>query len=592
MYGTFLLRPDLDVPARKRHELTQALDTRIREMSRDAPILKIKVYNVDGQAVYSSVLPEIGENKSQNSGFRNALEGRLVNELTHRGSMSATEGEIQNVDVVSTYIPIRLANNGKVVAVFELYSNVTDSVARIKEVTIQLLFALIGTFLALYLSLLAIVARADRILGRQYAALEENETRLLGKTAELETEINERHEIERALRHSEHAAASANRAKSDFLSGMSHELRTPMNSILGFAQLLETEPVTPLTERQQLFVKQIIKAGKHLLSLINQVLDLAKIEAGKLPISLEVVRVANVVDEALHMVQHLAEQMSVQPVNTRVGNLYVVADYGRLKQVILNLLSNAVKYNLPNGSISIQASDHGGVVKISVSDTGVGIEEEKQKELFQPFSRLGYEAGEIEGSGIGLALSKRLVESMSGKIGVESKKGQGSTFWITLPAAPPAPDSGEFSAASIDLPEGPQPDKRLSRRPRKRVLYVEDNPSNVFLMEEVVNRLPEVQLISAHTGELGIALAKQERPDLVIMDINLPGIDGLEALSVLRHDPLTAAIPVMALTANALASDIERGLAAGFDAYETKPIQITAFTQVLRDMLFGHHENV
>lgn len=595
-YGALLLRHDLDTQTRKTHELTQALDTRIREMSRDAPVLKIKVYNIEGQAIYSSVLTEIGEDKSQNSGFISAREGRLVNDLTHRGRMSATEGEILNVDVVSTYIPIRLAKDGQVVAVFELYSNVTDTLARIEVVTIRLLIALIGVFLALYLSLLAIVARADRIMGRQYAAQEENEARLLSKASELESEIAERQEVERALRQSEEFAGAASRAKSDFLSGMSHELRTPMNSILGFTQLLETEPGSPLSERQQRFVKQIIKAGNHLLGLINQVLDLAKIEAGKLPISLEAVSIATVVDEVLPMLQHMAEQRSLQPVQVEVGNLHVVADYGRLKQVILNLLSNAIKYNRPNGSIAIRAVAQDDVVRIAVIDTGVGIAEERQGELFQAFSRLGYESAEMEGTGIGLALSKRIVEAMSGTIGVESAKDKGSTFWLTLPAArsviasgqPLSPDTTADTAHAQKLKSGAQP----PHPEQKLVLYVEDNPANVMLMEEIVHRLSGVRLLSTHTAELGIALAEQEHPDLIIMDINLPGMNGLEALAALRGKAATVNIPVIALTANALAPDVERGLAAGFDGYHTKPIQVDAFTRTLLDTLTGGRGNI
>ncbi len=582
-YGDFLLRADIDDAGRKAHETTKALDRHIRAMSHDAPVIKIKVYNLDGQAIYSSVLDEIGENKSQNSGFQSARAGKLVNELTHRGRMSASEGEIQNVDVVSTYIPIHLSDDGRVSAVFELYSNVTDTVTRIEGVTIQLLLALIAVFLVLYLSLLGIIARADRILSRQYAALEENQTHLRAKTDELEKEIRERHEIERALRASEELAATANRAKTDFLSGMSHELRTPMNSILGFTQLLETEPGAPLSEKQQRFVKQIIKSGNHLLTLINQVLDLAKIESGKLPMSIEAVSVADVVNSALPMVQHLAQQRAVQPIEVDVGSVRVRADFGRLKQVLLNLLSNAIKYNRPNGSITVRAEQCGDRVRVTVADTGVGIAPERQHELFQPFSRLGYDAGEIEGTGIGLTLSKRIVEAMGGEIGVDSTLNAGSTFWITLPGAAeaaPLPSIEHEVAAPAAL-------AHLEPALAKRVLYVEDNPSNVLLMEEIIGRLPGVSLLSTHTAELGIALAQQEKPDLVIMDINLPGMNGLQALERLRADPVTAGMPVIALTANAMASDIERGLAAGFDGYYAKPIQIDGFTRMLLDRLTG-----
>lgn len=385
-------------------------------MSREAHVTKIKVYKLKGVAVYSSVLREIGEDKGQNSGFVAASRGRLVNELTHRGSMSASEGEIENVDVVSTYIPIRREDGGRVIAVFELYSNVTDTVAHIQAVTIRLLVVLLAGFLGLYLCLLAIVGRADKILQRQYRALEDNELRLKSTAGELEREIGERREVEKALRASEELAASASRAKSEFLSAMSHELRTPMNSILGFAQLLGTEPDAPLTENQERFVKQILKAGTHLLSLIDQVLDLARIEAGKMTLSIEPVRLAPLLEESLAMVQHLAAQKQLAAISVEVDELRVAADYGRLKQVILNLLSNAIKYNRQGGRIAVVAQRQAEQIRISVEDSGLGIPAERLGELFQPFSRLGFESAAIEGAGIGLSLSKRLIEAMGGQI--------------------------------------------------------------------------------------------------------------------------------------------------------------------------------
>lgn len=588
-FADFLLRRDMDIAQRQVHDLTAALDSRIREMSRGAPVIKIKVYNLDGLAIYSSVLREIGEDKSQNIGFLKARDGKLVNDLTHRGRMSATEGEILNADVVSSYIPIYAADAGKVSAVFELYSNVTETVARIENVTVRLIFALIGVFFALYLCLLAIISRADRILNRQYAALEENQLRLSAKTVELETEIRERHDVELALRASEEIAGAANRAKSDFLSSMSHELRTPMNSILGFTQLLGTEPGAPLSSRQQRFVVQIIKAGNHLLDLINQVLDLAKIEAGKLPMSLEAVSLASIVQEATPMVQHLAQQRLVTINRIDVADLQVIADYGRLKQVVLNLLSNAIKYNRAHGTVDIIAERQGVSVKISIVDTGIGIASQQLAELFQPFSRLGHDAGEIEGTGIGLTVSKRIVEAMSGTIGVDSTRDVGSVFWLTLPAAarsdgPVAPGADRTSAT---VPSAPTSAESTVPTDDKCILYVEDNPANLMLMEEIVNRLPGVRLLSAHTAELGIELAKRESPNLIIMDIHLPGMNGMDALARLRAHPDSADIPVIALTANAMTADIQRGLAAGFNGYHTKPIQVESFTRVLQDALSG-----
>ncbi|NJD35520.1 MAG: response regulator [Betaproteobacteria bacterium] len=588
-YGEFLLRTDIDAETRKTHEINKALDLRIREMSRDASVTKIKVYNLNGIAVYSSVLREIGENKSKNSGFIAASQGRLVNELAHRGTMSATEGEIQNVDVVSTYIPIKLHEQGNVVAVFELYSNVTANVHRIEIVTYQLLFGLVVVFLVLYLSLLRIVAHADRIIQRQYLALKDNESRLQSKTQQLEQEIQERLHVERALRQSEELAAAGSQAKTDFLSGMSHELRTPMNAILGFTQLLDTEPDAPLNESQRRFVKQIMKAGAHLLALIDQALDLSRIEAGKLALSLERVGLKSLIDETLPMVHHLAAQRQIAPITVSVADAEVIADYGRLKQVLLNLLSNAVKYNRVGGSISVTATPDGEMMRIAVTDTGQGIPQQRLEELFQPFNRLGVESASVEGTGIGLALSKRLVEAMGGAIGVETTEGIGSSFWITLPVAPPESSEATDHPAALAISASSQaieedPGTGIHGRDRK-ILYVEDNPANVTLMEELIRRFNNLRLVTAHTAEIGLALAEQERPDLIIMDINLPGIDGFEALAKLQANPKTASIPVMALTANAMPSAIERGLAAGFHSYHTKPIQIDALTRSISQAL-------
>jgi signal transduction histidine kinase/ActR/RegA family two-component response regulator len=585
-FGAFLLRSDITPERRAELPETRQLHARIAEMSRDVPVIKVKVYNREGIAVYSSVLAEIGENKRDNVAFQQALAGELVNELTHRGRISASEGEIRDVDVVSTYIPISARPGQPVHAVFELYSNVTETIARVDEMTLRLSLALWGVFLLLYLSLLAIVGHADRILQRQYATLKENEGRLQAKTGELQHEIVERREVERALRRSEKVAATANRAKSEFLSGMSHELRTPMNAILGFAQLLETEPEAPLSANQRKFLRQINKAGEHLLGLINQVLDLARIESGKLSLSIEPVALRSVVDECLPLVQNLAVQRELQPIEVRIDDIRVGADYVRLKQVLLNLLSNAIKYNRKGGSVSISAGRRDGRVHIAVSDTGTGIPDDRIGELFQPFSRLGVQSADVEGTGIGLTLSKRLVESMDGTIGVDSEAGRGSTFWIELPLAEPAaaaPGSADNAAEEPAVAT----DGDHGDGPTRTVLYVEDNPANLMLMEELLRRMPAIRLLTANDAENGLKLAQETPPDLVILDINLPGIDGYEALKRLRSDPRTAATPVIAVSANAMPHDVERGIAAGFSEYHTKPIRFDAFLRSVARQLEG-----
>lgn len=590
VYGSFLLREDLATEVRKGHDLTQELDKRIREMAEDVPVTKIKVYNLKGIAAYSSVLREIGEDKSLNQGFMAASQGRLINELAHRGTMSATEGEIQNVDVVSTYIPIQPSDSEQVVAVFELYSNVTETVAHIQVVALRLLLVLGAVFLVLYLSLLKIVARADRILQKQYLDLKYNESRLQSKTQELEQEIQERRDIEKALRQSEEVAASASRAKSEFLSSMSHELRTPMNAILGFTQLLETEPNAPLSDNQQRFSRQIMKSGAHLLGLIDQILDLSRIEAGKISLSLEHVSLQALMDETLPMVQHLATQRQLACIDVAVADFRVIADYGRLKQVILNLLSNAIKYNRSGGSISVSAMAQGQQLRVAVTDSGLGIPPERLCELFQPFNRLGVDSTEVEGTGIGLALSKHMVEAMDGTIGVDSEPGVGSTFWITLPMVPHETSMLAAEGEQVSRPDAGSDCKGQFNGSfqHRRVLYIEDNPANVTLMEELTKRLDGLTLITAHTAEIGLALAATETPDLIVMDINLPGMDGFAALQKLQSEPTTEHIPVIALTANAMPSDIKRGRSAGFHSYLTKPMRIDELTHAMSQALKVH----
>lgn len=584
-HGEFLLRKDLSPEARRELPETLALHEKIAQMSRGVPVVKVKTYNPEGIAVYSSVLDEIGDDDGDNIGFQQAMQGALINELTHRGTMSVSEGEIRDVDVVSTYIPIHADPKKPPIAVFELYSNVTDTVARIESVTIRLFLALWAVFLLLYLALLAIVGHADRILKRQYAALKDNENRLKSQTRELQGEIIERQEVERALRRSEKLADTANRAKSEFLSAMSHELRTPMNAILGFAQLLETEPNAPLSANQQKFVGQITKAGEHLLGLINQVLDLARIESGKLSLSIEPVELAPLLDECLPMVQTLAAELHLQPVTVDVAGLSVNADHFRVKQVMLNLLTNAIKYNRPNGSVSVTAARMDGHIRIYVTDTGQGIPENRVAELFQPFNRLGRETPEVEGTGIGLALSKRLVESMNGQIGVETSFGQGSTFWVDLPMIA----EKAASAISTQVPESlPWPTRPVKQDEKPRsILYVEDNPANRMLMEEMFGRLPDVQLVTAVDGERALSLLADLTPELIVLDINLPGIDGFEVLRRIKREGRLARIPVVAVSANAMPHDVERGMAAGFAQYHTKPLRFDAFLKSITGLMAG-----
>ncbi len=385
------------------------------------------------------------------------------------------------------------------------------------------------------------------------------------------------------LRRAQQEAQDANRAKSDFLSSMSHELRTPLNAILGFAQLLEADCNPPLTDRQIERVRHILKGGGHLLTLINEVLDLARIEAGKLTLSLEHFVPDTLIDECLSVAGTIARGRRIRVVDGCGGALPVItADYTRLMQVLLNLLSNAVKYNREDGTVTVTAVPVGDALRIAVADTGHGIPNERFGEIFEPFNRLGAEATETEGTGIGLTLTRTLIEGMGGTIGLYSTPGVGSTFWIDIPLAPE-----KAAAAVAPAVELPPPAPAHETGVSHLVLYVEDNPANLRLMEDICVDLPDITLISAHNAELGLDLARQRAPALILMDINLPGMDGLQAMARLRDDPRTQHIPVIALSANAMQAAVRRAREAGFAAYLTKPVVI----EDLRAAIWGALED-
>jgi PAS domain S-box-containing protein len=390
----------------------------------------------------------------------------------------------------------------------------------------------------------------------------------------------ERRVVERtaALAEAKEEAERANRAKSEFLSRMNHELRTPLNAILGFGQLLEMDGPPP---GQRKWIDQILKAGSHLLELINELLDIASIEAGRLRLSPKPVAVADVLEESLGLVRPLAAgrgiQLIVDPPVTQ--ELCAVADQQRLKQVLLNLLSNAVKYNREGGSVTIvctHTTANGGRVRLSVQDTGIGLTPEQLDKLFVPFERLGAGQMGVEGTGLGLALSKRLVEAMGGAIGVESKSGVGSSFWIDLPAST---DRLEPVVARNGGPATPAP-LRVSGRDL-RVLYIEDNPSNLHLVESVLAHRPGVTLVPAELGRVGIDVARRDHPDLILLDLQLPDISGEDILRVLRADPATRNIPVVVISAVATPEQVKRLSAGGILAYFTKPLDIPRFLSLL-----------
>lgn len=402
---------------------------------------------------------------------------------------------------------------------------------------------------------------------------EELEARVEARTADMRAAMEE--------------AERANRAKSDFLSSMSHELRTPMNAILGFGQLMEYDAA--LSETHQDNVQEILKAGRHLLNLINEVLDLAKVESGHIDLSLEPVEVCPIVNECLALVSPLAARRGIQIDRAGLKGIAVRADRTRLKQALLNLLSNAIKYNRDGGSVQIELQQAGiDRLRIRVRDRGPGIPVWRLSELFQPFNRLDAGQTDIEGTGIGLTITRRIVEMMGGQVDVESEIGVGSTFWIELPLETVPEAAAPQTGAEAD---------GMARRPhgesaRHTVLYIEDNPSNLKLVAQMLGRRPHIQLLTAHTAELGIELARSCRPALIMLDINMPGMNGYQVLEVFKADPLVGKTPVIAVTANAMPHDIERGRAAGFVDYLTKPLNIADFFKVLDDCLYDSKEDL
>ena len=383
------------------------------------------------------------------------------------------------------------------------------------------------------------------------------------------------------------AAEKANLSKSEFLSSMSHELRSPLNAILGFAQLLESESPPP-TPSQLESIGRILQAGWHLLNLINEILDLAKIESGKFSLSPEPVSLPEVLVECKGMIDGLAQKRGIGlEFPTFATPCFAHADRTRLKQILLNLLSNAIKYNREQGqvAISVMRTDS-GMIRIEIRDTGSGLPPEQLQQLFQPFNRLGQENSGEEGTGIGLVVAKQLVEIMGGTIGVQSEVGTGSVFWFEL-----QPGTETELPDEVEVPTSGASDSGTEFVRMRTILYVEDNPANLSLVEKLVARRADVHLLSAATGTLGIQMARTNLPKIILMDINLPDISGIDAMRILREDPSTAHIPVVAISANAMPHDIALGLKAGFFQYLTKPINILEFNKVLDAALefAAHH---
>lgn len=425
----------------------------------------------------------------------------------------------------------------------------------------------------------SLMLRAD---GTKFPALVRGrQLEFRGRPVRLTTvlDISAQKRAAKALELAKEEAEKANQVKSQFLSSMSHELRTPLNAILGFAQLMEMPAAGGLTKRQLECVAHIKQGGEHLLSLINDILELSKVEAGSIDLVLEDVPLQPLLAGCVALTAPLAQQRGISVATVGQGlALSVRADPTRLRQVVLNFLSNAIKYNRPAGSVTLSVEPcRETFVRLAVQDTGIGIAEEKLSELFLPFSRLGAEATEVEGTGIGLAVSKNLVKLMGGSVGVASTKNVGSQFWIEMPRA----------SAQVD-PQQEEKDLRSSgtfRPIAARLLYVEDNPNNITLMEMLVEGIVGLSLQSAETGREGFEAALAHPPDLLVLDIHLPDMTGLELLEQLRAHPRTSKIPALALTAAATQDDIQRGMDAGFLRYLTRPIDVHEVVAAIRGAL-------
>jgi len=384
-------------------------------------------------------------------------------------------------------------------------------------------------------------------------------------------DITESVEAERALQLAKDEAEQANVAKSEFMSRMSHELRTPLNSVLGFAQILQMELQSP---NELEMISYIVKSGGYLLELINEVLDISRVETGNIAVSLELVSLDALVVECLNVVSVDATASGVEIINHCESDRLVRADPQHLKQVLVNLLSNAIKYNHAGGAVTLTCDEDGDRVRLHVTDTGPGVAPQLHERLFAPFDRLDAASKGIEGTGLGLALSKGLMEAIGGSLGVESQEGAGSTFWMELPLAT---TSSNFLEAPMDAGSSQQTNETLTAT----VLYIEDNVGNVRLMERLMVHRPNVRLITALEGKLGFELARQQRPDLILLDVHMPDLSGYEVLELLRDDDGTASIPVVMLSADASHEQVRKFSDAGARDYLTKPLDLQIFLSQL-----------
>jgi len=442
----------------------------------------------------------------------------------------------------------------------------------------------LGALLLIYIFILISSAKVAAYNTKKTIQLRIQNSQLVEELSQsnhdLFSEIEERKHIQLQLEKSKQEAILANKAKSEFLSRMSHELRTPMNAVLGFSELLLDD--SALGEQQCADIKRIKSAGEHLLSLINEILDISRIESGRLNVSMEPVALSELVHECIQLVYEQAKKMEIELHVQSIQlyeDIFVYADQMRLKQVLLNLISNAIKYNRLGGTVWVEWSAHeNDRIHIGIRDNGIGVPQKMHDQLFQPFNRLGAEHTNIEGTGIGLVITKRLVELMDGEIGFSSSKEDGTTFWLKLTKADKDQNTTDFASDQVhNLYQNPLPKFKL--------LYIEDNKNNLELIKQFIQKISAADILHAPSAELGIDIARANQPDIILMDINLPGMNGYEALLQLRKHPETSAIPVIAISANAMPSDLIKGRQAGFHEYISKPVNFSHLSQSLQTAL-------